>query len=84
MKSDGAPVTENESSENRDEENELSDVRNEPEMNEYFSLDTQLQSGEPNYTQKSTIQYTKIAIIPIEEIERFALRTFSAQLPEPD
>ena len=48
MKSDGAPVTENESSENRDEENELSDVRNEPEMNEYFSLDTQLQSGEPN------------------------------------
>ena len=47
MKSDGAAVTENESSENRDEENELSDVRNEPEMNEYFSLDTQLQSGEP-------------------------------------
>ena len=46
MKSDGAAVTENESSENRDEENELSDVRNEPEMNEYFSLDTQLQSGE--------------------------------------
>ena len=82
MKSDGAAVTENESSENRDEENELSDVRNEPEMNEYFSLDTQLQSGE--HTQKSTIQYTKIAIIPIEEIERFALRTFSAQLPEPD
>ena len=81
MKSDGAAVTENESSENRDEENELSDVRNEPEMNEYFSLDTQLQSGD---TQKSTIQYTKIAIIPIEEIERFALRTFSAQLPEPD
>ena len=36
------------------------------------------------HTQKSTIQYTKIAIIPIEEIERFALRTFSAQLPEPD
>ena len=48
MKSDGAAVTENESSENRDEENELSDVRNEPEMNEYFSLDTQLQAGEPN------------------------------------
>ena len=48
MKSDGAAVTENESSENRDEENELSDVRNEPEMNEYFSLDTQHQSGEPN------------------------------------
>ena len=37
-----------------------------------------------NNRQKSTIQYTKIAIIPIEEIERFALRTFSAQLPEPD
>ena len=48
MKSDGAAVTENESSENRDEENELSDVRNEPEMNEYFLLDTQLHSGEPN------------------------------------
>lgn len=48
MKSDGAADTENESSENRDEENELSDVRNEPEMNEYFSLDTQLHSGEPN------------------------------------
>ena len=48
MKSDGAAVTENESSENRDEENELSDVRNEPEMNEYISLDTQLKSGELN------------------------------------
>ena len=45
--SDGAAVTENESSENRNEENELSE-RNEPEINEYFSLDTHFQSGEPN------------------------------------
>ena len=35
VKSDGAAVTENESSENRNEENELSE-RNDPEINEYF------------------------------------------------
>ena len=45
MKSDDVAVTENESSENRDEENELSEVRNEPEMSEYFSLNTHFQSG---------------------------------------
>ena len=45
--SDGAAVTENESSENRNEENELSE-RNEPEINEYFSLNTHFQSGKPN------------------------------------
>ena len=50
MRSDGAAVTENESSENRNEENELSE-RNEPEINEYFSLDTHFQSGEPNYIE---------------------------------
>ena len=43
-----------------------------------------LNFSQVSQTLKSTIQYTKNAIIPIEEIERFALRTFSAQLPEPD
>ena len=43
-----------------------------------------LNLSQVSQTLKITMQYKKIATIPIEEIERFALRTFSAQLPEPD